>query len=150
MQQRNCERGRECSLRVMKVAGGLGFNKGYDCTHRALGMVPLLLTPILSCIQLLPLQRDLSAFNHNTCKSISVITEFTQFESSQREFRSHPSTSTGNPRVRGSKVKGYQSSGSLLLASAVRTAACPVWPERDGGGTEQMRHAMAPKRINWI
>jgi len=47
-------------------------------------------------------------------------------------------------------VKGYQSSGSLLLASAVRTAACPVWPERDGGGTEQMRHAMAPKRINWI
>lgn len=51
-------------------------------------------------------------------------------------------------------MKGYQSSGSLPLARAVRTAACQVWPEQERGTGEgqnrQVRHAMAPKRTNWI
>lgn len=58
----------------------------------------------------------------------------------------------GNPRVN-PKVKGYQSSGSLLWARAVRTAASPVWPAQERGMEEaqnrQMRHAMALKTINW-
>lgn len=53
-----------------------------------------------------------------------------------------------------SKVEGYQSSGSLLLVRAVKTAASPEWPAQEGGMEEaenrQMRHAIVMKRINWI
>lgn len=52
------------------------------------------------------------------------------------------------------KGAGYQSSGSLLLVRAVRTAASPEWPAQERGMEEaenrQMRHIMVLKKINWM
>lgn len=45
-----------------------------------------------------------------------------------------------------SKGKGYQSSGSLLLVRAVRTAASPEWPaqerEMEEAENRQMSHVL--------